>query len=83
MISAYTCSEIPSIIFFTCIMFLTLTSTFRHWFPLRFLPSNLHLHMHDTCFINIFDSFTRASCWTHLYLNRVLFGTHTLLDKSI
>ena len=23
------------------------------------------------------------SCWTHLYLNLALFGTHTLLDKSM
>ena len=49
------------------IYFFTLTLCFSHthqhlllfhfWFELHFLPSGLHLHLHDKCFFNIFDSF--------------------------
>ena len=67
--------------------FFTLTSTFIEMLPLiliTFCSSNLHLHLHDVCFVNIFDS-----CITVIMLHKltfkssVLFGAHTSLDKSL
>ena len=57
-----TCSRIPNIIFFEqrqCFFFLFLHLhrhlwLFHFWIKLHFLPSNLHLHLHDICFFNVF-----------------------------
>ena len=35
-------------------------SLFHSWFELNFLPSKFHLHSHDACFLNVFDSFISA-----------------------
>ena len=52
--------------------FLTLTTT-----------SNLHLQSHDICFVNVFDSFIPVIMLKTLrFKSTVLFGTHTLLEKS-
>ena len=52
-------------------------------FELHFLPSNLHLLLHDVCFVNVFGSFIPAIMLnTFIFESSVLFGTHTLLDKS-
>ena len=55
-----TCRRIPNIIFFTHMTFFTPTLTLIHiprliW--ITFFSSNLHLHSHDICFVNFFDSF--------------------------
>ena len=45
-------------IFFTYMSFLHSHqhfSLFHHGPELYFLPSNLHLHSHDICFVNVFD----------------------------
>ena len=53
-------------------------------FELHFLPSNLHLHSHDACFVNIFDSFILVAILkTDIFKSSVLFGTNTLLDPSL
>ena len=68
-------------------MFFILTSTFIVIPPLNyitFVPSRLHLHSHEICFVNVFDSFI-----TVIRLKRLrfkffpLFGTFALLDKSL
>ena len=47
------------------------------------LTSNLHLHLHDICFVNVFDSFIPVIMLNTLrFKSSVLFGIHTLLDKS-
>ena len=64
----------------------TLTSTllFHHCYELHFLPSNLHLHLHDTCFVNVFDLFIPVIMFNTLrFKSSLLFGTYTLLDKSL
>ena len=53
-----TCSRIPKIFFSYIWRFLHSDRhllLFHHWFD--FLPSNLHLYLHDICFINAFESF--------------------------
>ena len=58
-------------------------SLFHHWSELHFLPSNLHLQSHGISFVNIFDWFIPAMMLNMLrFKSSVLFGTHTLLDKS-
>ena len=38
--------------------FCTHSDVYRYsTFDLNFLPSNLPLHLHRTCFVNVFDSF--------------------------
>ena len=57
---------------------------FHHWSELHFLPSNLHLHLHDICFVNIFYSFIPVIMLSTLRFKfSVLFGGHTLLDKLL
>ena len=66
--------------------FLSLISTFVVIPPseLHFFPSNLHLHSHDICFVNVFDSFFPVIMLNTLrFQSSVLFGTHTLLDKLL
>ena len=59
-------------------------SLFHDWSELQFLPSNLHLHSHDICFVNIFHSFILVIMLNTLrFKSSVLFGTRTLLDKSL
>ena len=68
-------------------MFFTLTSTFVITPPLlesHFLLSNLHLNSHDICLVNVFDSFIPVIVLkTFRSKSSVLFGTHTLLHKSL
>ena len=65
----------------------TLTMTFIIIPPLTSLhypPSNLHLHLHDICFVNVFDSFIPAIMLNMpRFKSSVLFGIHTLLEKSL
>ena len=57
---------------------------FHFWFRLHFLLSNLHLQSHDICFVNVFDSFIYVIMLNTLrFKSSVLFGTHTLLGKSL
>ena len=57
---------------------------FHHQFKLHFLPSNLRLHLHDICFVNVFGSFIPVIVLNTLRSkSSVLFGTHNLLDKSL
>ena len=59
-------------------------SLFHFWFELHFLLSNLYLHLHDTCFFNVFNSFIHGIVLNTLrFKSSVLFGTYTLLDKSL
>ena len=67
--------------------FFTLTSTFIVIPPLilnySFFTSNLHLYSHGMYFVNVFDSFIHAIMLKTLRIkSSVLFGIHTLLDKS-
>ena len=52
---------------------------------LHFLSSNLHLHLHDISFVKIFGSFIPVIILlkTLIFKSSVLFGAHTLLDKSL
>ena len=79
-----TCSRIRNI-FFTYMTFITFTSTMIV-IPLsesHFLPSNLHLHSHDMCFVNVLESFIPVIMLNTLrFKSSVLIGTHILLDKS-
>ena len=66
-------------------MLFTLTSTFIVIppFELLFVPSNLPLQSHDICLVNVFYSFIPVIMLNTLrFKTSVLFGTHTLLDKS-
>ena len=48
------------------------------------IPSNLHLHSHDICFFYVFDLFIPVfKLNTIRFKFTVLFGTHTLLDKTL
>ena len=59
-------------------------SLLHHWFELNFFPSNLHLHSHDICSVNVFDSFIPVIMLIMLrFRSSALVGTHTLLDKSL
>ena len=58
-------------------------SLFHHWFELHFFPSNLHLHLHNICYFDVFNSFIPIIMLNTLrFKSSVLFGMHTLLDKS-
>ena len=49
-----------------------------------FSPSNLHLDLHEICLVNVYDSNTPVIILITLrFKSSVLFGMHTLLDKSI
>ena len=64
-------------------MFSTLAPTFII-ISILILITNLHLHSHDICFVNIFDSFIPIIMLNMLrFESSVLFGTHTLLDRSL
>ena len=80
-------SRIPNIIFFTSRCFLHWhrhLSLFHYWSELHFLPSNLHLHSHDICFVNVFHSFVPVIMLNTLrFKSSVLFGTHILFDKLL
>ena len=57
---------------------------FYHWSELHIFTSNLHLHSHDACFVNVFDPFIFVIMLITLRSkSSVLFWTHTLLDKSL
>ena len=44
----------------------------------------IHLHSHDICFVNVFDSFIPVIMLKTLrFKSSILFGRHTLLDKSL
>ena len=64
-------------------MFFTLTSTFiasHYWFELHFVPSKLHLHLHDMTL----DSFIHViKLKTLKFKSFVLFQIYALLDNSI
>ena len=56
---------------------------FYHWSKLHFVPLGLHLHSHEICFINVFNSYIHIIMLKKLrFKSSVLFGIHTLLDKS-
>ena len=57
---------------------------FSHWFDLQFVSSNLYLHSHEICFVNLFDSCIPVIMVKTLRFKiSVLFGTYNLLDKSL
>ena len=74
-------------IFFTYMMFFTVTSTlllFHHWFELDFVLSNLYLPSHDICLVNVSNSFIPVIMLSTLrFKSSVLFGTHTLESQII
>ena len=75
----------PNIISFTYIVY-TYTNNFRffhHWYELLFLPSNLHLNLHNRCFVNVSNLFVPAMMLKLLrFISSVILGTHSLLNKS-
>ena len=59
-------------------------SLFHFWFDLHFPTSNLDLHSHYKCFVNIFDSFAFVIILSILRFKCcILFGTHNLSDRSL
>ena len=53
------------------------------WIMFSTLIFYLHSHLHDICFVNIFDSFILVIMLKTLRLkSSALFGTHNLLDRS-
>ena len=59
-------------------------SLFYFWFELHFPPSNLRIHLHDICFVNIFGSLIPVIILKTLkFKSSVLFGPHHLLDRSL
>ena len=76
------CTRIPIKSFLhTC--FLGLLHSHRHlllfhfWFDFHFLPWNLLLHSHDTCFVNVFDMFILVIILKAFkFISPVLFATH-------
>ena len=68
-------------------MFFTFTSDFIVIPPVILITiyflSNLHLHLHDICFVEIFDSFSPVIMFNTLrFKSSVLFGTHILFGTS-
>ena len=58
--------------------------TLARTFELHFLPSNLHLNLHDICFANVFDSFVTIIILKMLrFKSSVLYRTYTLLNRSL
>ena len=61
--------------------------TFTLTSELHFFPSNLYLHLHDICTVNVSNSFIPVIMLNMLRFKSfnltVLFETHTLLDKSL
>ena len=56
---------------------------FQYWSELHILPSYLHLHSHNLCFVNFFNSFILVIMLKTLRLkSSVLFGTQILWYKS-
>ena len=50
----------------------------------KILPSNLHLHSHDICFVNVFNSFIPVITLNTLrFKSSALFGKHAILDKLL
>ena len=68
-------------------MFSTLTLTFivfNYRFELHFPSSNLHLYLHDKCFVNAFNLFIPVIMFNMLIIkSSVFFKAQTLLDKSL
>ena len=68
-------------------MFFTITTTFivvRTLIRITFYSIKFTLHSHDVCSVNVFDLFIPVIMLNTLRFNSpVLFGTHTLLDKSL
>ena len=57
---------------------------FYQWSELHFFPIKSNLHLHDISFAKIFDVITHVIMLNALrFKSSVLFGTHTLLDKSL
>ena len=57
---------------------------FYHWFDLHFVPSNLHLHLHEICSVNVFDLFIPVIMLNpHRFKFYVLCGRNALIDKSL
>ena len=84
------CNRIPNNLFHTR----DVLSDFYIWiniyccstFDLKyiFFPSNIHLHLQDMCFVNVFNSFIFVIILKMLRSkSSVLFGTHTLLYRSL
>ena len=88
-IFATTCGRILNITFLIyAILFriCTLTSTFiiiSLLIELHFLLWNLHSHLNDICFINVFNLFISGFMLEMFrFKSSVLYGTHTLLERS-
>ena len=88
IISTNTSTRISNMIFSTYRLFLYTHMDFYCYstidLKLDCLSSNLHLHSHDICFVNVFGSFIPVILLNMLkFKSSVLFGTYTLLDKSL
>ena len=60
--------------------FYTYIDIYYYLFELHFPPSNLPLHSHDICFVNVSNSFFLLIMRKTLpFKSSVLFGSHTLL----
>ena len=85
-----TCRRIPNIIFFTYIMFFTLTSIFiifplLFWvtFSIKKFTFTFAWYMLSLCFWFIYScNHVEHACWT-LWKSSVWFRTYTLLDKLL
>ena len=76
-------SQIQSFLHIWCFLHLHLHLSLLHlWSELNIPPSNLHLHLNETSFINVFYSFIPVIILnTVIFKSSVLFRTYNLLDK--
>ena len=78
--------RVPNIIVFTYIWYffhlLWYLQLLRFLYESHFIPSSLYLHLHDICFVKIFNSFiTVIILKVCIFKSSVWFAAHNLLDK--
>ena len=79
-----TCNRITNIFFFTYIMFYINIYRYSSIDLTHILFHQFYIYAHEICFENVFDSFVPIiMLHTLKFKSFLLFGIHTLLDKSL